>query len=73
MLPIDPAQTVSDFLRERPQAVRVFLRRGMACPGCAMAPFESLEEVARVYRIPLEPFLRELVEADDVHRDLPVG
>ena len=41
----------------------VFLRRRMACPGCALAPFETLEEVARVYRVPLETFLRELKEA----------
>jgi hybrid cluster-associated redox disulfide protein len=73
MVPVDPTQTVSDVLRQRPGAARVFLRRRMACPGCAMAPFETLEEVARVYRVPLEPFLRELEEADDVHRDVPAG
>ncbi|MCL6499569.1 MAG: DUF1858 domain-containing protein [Firmicutes bacterium] len=63
MVPVDPARKVSEVLQERPGAVWVFLRRRMACPGCAMAPFETLEEVARVYRVPLETFLRELKEA----------
>lgn len=73
MVAVDPAQTVSEVLRARPQAVRVFLCRGMACPGCAMAPFETLEEVCRVYRVPLQPFLRELAEAGDVRGDVPAG
>ncbi|GBD29067.1 hypothetical protein HRbin32_00151 [bacterium HR32] len=66
--------TVEVFLRERPQAVRVFLRRRMACPGCAMAAFETLEEVARIYRLPLETFLQELAqEGNDEHRELSAG
>ncbi len=64
MVPVDPRRKVSEVLRERPKAAWVFLRRRMACPGCAMAPFETLEEVARVYRVPLETFLQELREAD---------
>ncbi len=58
-----PNDTVEAYLRQHPQAVRVFLRHRMACPGCAMAPFETLEEVARIYRLPPERFLRELEEA----------
>ncbi len=60
MGPVHPEETVSEVLRRRPQAARAFFRRRMACPGCAMASFETVEEVARVYRVPLEPFLREL-------------
>ncbi len=71
MEPVDPGQTVAELLEQRPHVLWVFLRRRMACPGCAMAPFETVAEVAQVYRIPLEPFLRELREAADVHGDLP--
>ena len=67
-------EIVETFLRRRPQAVRVFLRHRMACPGCDLAPFETLEEVARIYRLPLEAFLRELAqEGNDEHRELPAG
>jgi|LJSS01.1.fsa_nt_gb hybrid cluster-associated redox disulfide protein len=73
MAPVDPTQTVFEVLQQRPGAARAFLRRRMACPGCAMARFETLAEVTTVYRVPLESFLRELAEADDVHRDVPAG
>ncbi len=66
-------ETVEALLQRHPAAVRVFLRHRMACPGCAMAPFETLEEVCRIYRVPVEAFLQELAEAGDVHRDLPAG
>ncbi len=61
---MDPALTVAELLQQRPHALRVFLRHRMACPGCAMAPLETVAEVAWVYRISLEPFLRELTDAD---------
>lgn len=67
-------ETVEAFLQRRPQAVRVFLRHRMACPGCDLAPFETLEEVARVYRLPLGAFLQELArEGNHGHRELPTG
>ena len=40
---------VSDVLAASPRAVRVFLDRGMACPGCSFAPFETVAEVAAAY------------------------
>ena len=60
---IDPEQIVADLLARRPEAARVFLRRGMACVGCAMAPFMTLREAAACYRLPLDELLAELAEA----------
>lgn len=40
---------VSDVLATNPDAVEVFLARGMACPGCPFARFESVTEVACIY------------------------
>jgi hybrid cluster-associated redox disulfide protein len=51
---------VEDVLKGRPELIPVFLRRRMACVGCVMAPFMTLEEAARAYRLPLDEFLREL-------------
>jgi hybrid cluster-associated redox disulfide protein len=52
--------TVNQLLRRRPAAAAVFVRRGMACVGCSMAPFETLVEVASVYGQEPSGFLAEL-------------
>lgn len=57
---IHPDSIVGDVLRRWPATAQEFLRRGMSCVGCAMAPFETLREVARVYGIDLTAFLRDL-------------
>jgi len=54
--------TVADILMRWPEVARVFVRRGMACVGCAMAPFETLAEAAGYYGIPPN-VLRAEVEA----------
>jgi hybrid cluster-associated redox disulfide protein len=41
---------VADLLGERPAARRVLVSRGMACPGCPFARFETVAEVAAIYR-----------------------
>jgi hybrid cluster-associated redox disulfide protein len=43
--------------------VKVFLDRKMACPGCAMAPFETLEDAVRNYGLTAEGFLAEVRRA----------
>jgi len=55
--------TVARLLRLWPAAAVVFVRRGMACPGCAMAPFETPEEAAAAYGQEPEGLLAELDEA----------
>ncbi|HEX7009520.1 MAG TPA: DUF1858 domain-containing protein [Phycisphaeraceae bacterium] len=46
---IDPQMTVDQVLERHPQAARVFVDRRMACVGCPIAAFETVEEVARAY------------------------
>jgi hybrid cluster-associated redox disulfide protein len=46
-----------------PQTIPVFIHHHMACVGCVMAPFETLAEVALVYRLDLDGFLQELQQA----------
>jgi hybrid cluster-associated redox disulfide protein len=41
--------TVEEALDRWPALARVFVRRRMACVGCAMARFERLSDVARIY------------------------
>lgn len=44
---------ISDILTRWPDTVTVFHRYKMACPGCVMAPFMSLDEACASYDVPL--------------------
>ncbi|AWK88204.1 DUF1858 domain-containing protein [Azospirillum thermophilum] len=59
--------TVGELLRQRPALVAVFVRRRMACPGCAMAPFMTLGEVADAYGLPVGALLSDLGLAGATH------
>lgn len=54
---------VADVLTRWPQTIPVFTYHRMGCVGCAMAPFETLAEVAVIYELDLNCFLNELVQA----------
>jgi hybrid cluster-associated redox disulfide protein len=54
---------VGDVVAGRPQTVLVFVRYGLHCPGCYIAPFHTLTDTAREYRIPVALLLRELNQA----------
>jgi hybrid cluster-associated redox disulfide protein len=60
--PLEVNLTVAEVLAQWPQTIPVFIHHRMACVGCAMAPFESLAEVATIYRLDLDGFLRELLQ-----------
>ncbi len=55
-----PQVMVAEVLSSHPVAVSVFLRHRMACVGCLMARFETLEDAARVYGVPLDELCIEL-------------
>lgn len=56
--------TMAELMRERPAVVPVLLRRGLACPGCAMAPFMTVREAAEAYGLELDALLDDLAAAD---------
>jgi hybrid cluster-associated redox disulfide protein len=60
--PLSPDDFVSDVLARNPACAAVFVRRGMACPGCAMAGFMTLRDAAEAYQLEVEPLLEELGE-----------
>ncbi len=43
--------TVAELFRRWPRAVAAFTERGMACPGCAMAPFDTVADAASSYGV----------------------
>lgn len=58
--PIQLDDNLQRTFDRHPGAVRVFLDRRMACPGCDMAPFETVAEAARIYGVDAEELLTEL-------------
>jgi hybrid cluster-associated redox disulfide protein len=52
--------TVAEVLRRWPQAPNLFLRRRLACHGCAMAPFDTLCDVAKAYGLDLASLLEDV-------------
>ncbi len=75
---VQPEMTVLEFLRRWPAAIPVFFKHRMACVGCSMAPYDTLEEVAATYHLEPSEFYAELARIlqnstpDDPHqrRDL---
>lgn len=51
---------IADVLEEWPETAMTFLERGMACPGCAMAPFGTLADAARHYDLDPDAFVADL-------------
>ncbi|KAA0587193.1 hybrid cluster-associated redox disulfide protein [Azospirillum lipoferum] len=56
--------TMAALMSGRPAVVPVLLRHGLACPGCAMAPFMTVREAAEAYGLELGPLLDNLTAAD---------
>lgn len=65
MIVIDPKATVSDVLHLHPSTMRVFIDHGMACIGCVIAPYHTIEEACAEYNLGFERFVREMTEADE--------
>jgi len=62
-LPFDAGLSVAELLPSRPQTIAVFTRHRMACVGCPIAAFETVAEVAAIYKLNLACFLTELEQA----------
>lgn len=59
---IELQMTVQNLLDSFPPVARVFIDRRMACVGCAIARFETIEEVARTYGQNPEGFRTALLQ-----------
>ena len=59
--------TMAELLAAWPAAGSVLAHRGMACVGCAMARFETVEEAAAAYGFDADEFLDEVRRAKRSH------
>ncbi len=60
---------VADAIELGAAAKAVFERRKLKCPECAVAPSETLADVARLYDLPLEELLGELNKVEVSSQD----
>lgn len=54
---------VEDVLERWPRTLAVFLKHRMACPGCPMARFQTVAEVADDYGLDAAALLDEFARA----------
>lgn len=57
--------TVAEVMQRWPETVIVFLSYRMACIGCLLAPFDTVADVARNYRLDLDELLHDLQDRID--------
>ena len=55
--------TVAEVLEQWPEAVSVFQEYKTACVGCAMAPFDTMVDVAREYNLAISEIMTALDRA----------
>ena len=60
---ITPNLMVADVLARWPAVIPVFIQHRLACVGCSMAPFETLDDAVRNYGLEAENFLGQLEQA----------
>lgn len=61
--PLVPDLTVAEMLNRWRETASVFIARRMACVGCPLSSFETLDNVAAVYGLPLETLLGDFEKA----------
>lgn len=60
---LDPTMLIADVLARWPKTAAVILRRKLDCVGCAMAPYDTVQDVAETYHIDLATLVAELEAA----------
>jgi hybrid cluster-associated redox disulfide protein len=55
--------TIEQVLSDLPAVIPVFLTHRLACVGCYMTPFCTLEDAITTYSLPREQFLADLRHA----------
>ncbi|MFZ7091276.1 DUF1858 domain-containing protein [Primorskyibacter sp. 2E233] len=65
----DPDLPLSVLFSEWPRLVRVFMDRGMLCPGCPIAPFHTITDACLEYDLNEDEFRADLIAARDDPRE----
>ena len=57
---ITKEMTIGEVMKKYPKTAFVFIDYGLHCVGCPMAEPETIEEAAKLHRIDLKKFLKDL-------------
>jgi hybrid cluster-associated redox disulfide protein len=60
MQPIQKDTPIAQVVEKHPETVKVFLKHGLMCFGCAIAQFENIEQGAGAHGINLDALLSDL-------------
>jgi hybrid cluster-associated redox disulfide protein len=60
---ITKEMTIAECVERYPETVDVFVRRGLACFGCAVSQLENIEQGAALHGIDADKLVTELNEA----------
>ncbi len=52
--------TISEVLDRWPEVIPIFLQHKMACVGCSLADFMTLEDALDIYHLNKENFIEEI-------------
>ena len=55
--------TISEIFDRWPEIIPIFLNRRMACVGCSLADFMTLEDALEIYHLNMESFIEEIENA----------
>lgn len=61
---IESHWTVDETLKKRLEISRFFIKNQMQCVGCYMQKFCTLKDVAEIYHMELDKFLKDLNDHD---------
>jgi hybrid cluster-associated redox disulfide protein len=64
---ITPDLYIDEILERWPGTILLFLEHRMACVGCSMSAFDTLEEALRVYNLPQEDFIKNAERVGGSH------
>jgi hybrid cluster-associated redox disulfide protein len=59
-MPIGFDDLVDDVMSAAPETIRVFLQFGMACVGCPIACFDTVDDACREHGVDRDAFLGAL-------------
>jgi hybrid cluster-associated redox disulfide protein len=62
-----PQTLVADVLAHSPQVIPLFFQNRLACVGCPMESFCTLEDVCEQYGLDLDLFLQSLEQMEVPH------